>query len=180
MCVAVQNYSVTALVIDRIYFISGWVIIMVDVVDKKTRSRMMSGIRGKNTRPELIVRKALFQMGYRYKIHDNTLPGKPDLVLPKFNAVILINGCFWHGHSCHLFKLPSTRTEFWKTKINRNRELDRKNYKLLKKEGWWILTIWECALKGKSRKPLDRIISDTAQWLEYGTRNKTIRGRMIT
>jgi DNA mismatch endonuclease, patch repair protein len=150
---------------------------MIDVVDKQTRSRMMSGIKGKNTKPELIIREALFKKGFRFKIHDKKLPGKPDLVLPKYDAVIFIHGCFWHRHNCHLFKWPSTRPEFWKTKINRNVEVDKQNYKQLKKESWYILTIWECALKGKTRRPLDEVIQRTIHWLEYETRNKQIKGK---
>ncbi len=145
-----------------------------DIVDKQTRSRMMSGIRGKNTRPELIIRKALFSKGFRYKLHDKLLPGKPDLVLPKYDAVIFIHGCFWHGHNCHLFKWPLTRAQFWETKINRNKGVDKRNYKELKKQGWYILTIWECVLKGKTRKPLEDVINKTIHWLEYETRDKQI------
>lgn len=149
---------------------------MVDVVDKRTRSRMMSGIRGKNTRPELIIRKALFSKGFRYKLHDKKLPGKPDLVFPEYSSVIYIHGCFWHGHDCHLFKWPSTRPKFWKTKINRNREVDKKNYKQLKKDSWFILTIWECAIKGKTRRTLDEVIAKSEHWLLYETRDKQIKG----
>lgn len=138
---------------------------------------MMSGIQGKNTKPELIIRKALFNKGYRYKLHDDKLPGKPDLVLPQYGAVIFIHGCFWHKHNCHLFKWPSTRPEFWKTKINRNIEVDKRNYMQLKQEGWYILTIWECALKGKTRRPLEDIIDKTIKWLEYQTSNKQIIGK---
>ena len=100
---------------------------MTDVVNKQTRSRMMSGIKSKNTKPELIIRKALFKKGFRFKLHDKSLPGKPDLVLPKYDAVIFIHGCFWHQHNCHLFKWPSTRPEFWETKIHRNVEVDKRN-----------------------------------------------------
>lgn len=135
----------------------------------------MAGVKGKNTKPELIVRKALFKKGFRFKLHDKTLPGKPDLVLPQYNAIIFIHGCFWHRHKCHLFKWPSTRPEFWKTKINRNVEIDKRNYRQLKKEGWYILTIWECALKGKTRKPLKEVLDKTMHWLEYETRNKQIK-----
>ena len=150
---------------------------MTDVVDKKTRSRMMSGIRGKNTRPELIIRKALYSRGFRYKLHDKKLPGKPDLVFPEYYSVMFIHGCFWHGHNCHLFKWPSTHPKFWQIKINRNREVDERNYKQLNKDGWYILTIWECGLKGKSRKPLPEIIERTSHWLKYETRNKQIKGK---
>ena len=93
---------------------------MADVVDRKTRSRMMSGIRGKNTRPELLIRKGLHARGFRFRLHDKRLPGKPDLVLPKYSAVIFVHGCFWHGHDCHLFKWPQSRREFWRKKITRN------------------------------------------------------------
>ncbi len=151
---------------------------MTDVVDKKTRSRMMSGIRGKNTKPELLIRKALFKKGYRYKLHDKSLPGKPDLVFPKYNAVIFIHGCFWHGHDCHLFKWPSTRRKFWKTKITRNGEVDARNYKALKKEGWRILTIWECSIKGKNQIGVENVVDQAENWLEYGIRARVIKGAM--
>lgn len=150
---------------------------MVDIVDKKSRSRMMSGIQGKNTKPELIIRKALHNEGFRYKLHDKSLLGKPDLVFPAYNSVIFIHGCFWHGHDCHLFKWPSTRPEFWKTKIKRNRFVDNRSRRELKKHGWYILIIWECALKGKTRRPLEEIIDKTIHWLLYETRDKQIKGK---
>lgn len=137
----------------------------------------MSGVKGKNTRPERLIRKALFKFGFRYKLHDKTLPGKPDLVFPKYNAVIFIHGCFWHGHDCHLFKWPSTRQDFWRSKINRNREVDLRNYAQLKEQGWWILTIWECAIKGKQRLGIEEVAARAAHWLEYGKRDSVIRGR---
>jgi DNA mismatch endonuclease (patch repair protein) len=90
--------------------------------------------------------------------------------------VIFIHGCFWHQHNCHLFKWPSTRPEFWETKIHRNVEVDKRNYKELKKEGWYILTIWECALKGKTRRSLEEVIDSTIYWLEYETRDRQIKG----
>ena len=138
---------------------------MADVVDSKTRSRMMSGIRGKDTKPELLVRKALFARGFRYRIHDKRLPGKPDLVLPKYRAVIFVHGCFWHGHNCHLFKWPSSNVDFWKTKITRNREVDERNTRALREQGWRILTIWECALKGRTRLPVDDVVTNAHNWL---------------
>lgn len=149
---------------------------MVDVVDKKTRSRMMSGIRSKDTQPELKIRKALFDKGFRYKLHDKKQPGKPDLVLPKYHSVIFIHGCFWHGHNCHLFKWPSTRPDFWKKKIFRNKEVDKRNYRQLKKDGWYILTIWECAIKGRKKKPLENIIDSVIKWIEIEQKDKTIKG----
>ena len=139
---------------------------------------MMSGIRGKNTRPEITIRKALFAKGYRYRLHDSKLPGKPDLVLRRYNTVIFIHGCFWHGHNCHLFKWPKTRPAFWKKKINRNREKDQEVTTQLKKAGWKIITIWECAIKGKGRVPLDRIIQRLTNAL-VTQRSVTIKGRAV-
>lgn len=138
---------------------------------------MMSGIRSKDTKPELIIRKALFSKGFRYKLHDPRLPGKPDLVFPKYNAVVFVHGCFWHHHDCHLFKWPSTRHDFWKNKINRNIEVDKRNYAALKKEGWRILTIWECAIKGKTRLNFEGMIERVEEWLLVGKRDKTIKGK---
>ena len=149
---------------------------MTDVVDKKTRSRMMSGIRGKDTKPELLVRKPLFARGFRYRLHDKRLPGKPDLVFPKYKAVIFINGCFWHGHDCHLFKWPKTRPEFWKKKINRNIEVDIENHKKLYEHGWRILIIWECAIKGRTKLPLNQVIDKTADWLLSDSEGIIIHG----
>ena len=147
-----------------------------DVVDSATRSRMMAGIRGKDTKPELIIRKGLSNIGYRYVLHDKRLPGKPDLVFPKYNAVILINGCFWHGHDCNLFKWPKTQKEFWQNKINSNKERDIKNNKLLSGAGWRVLTIWECAVKGKSTGSLDKVVDTASRWLANGNKNMEITG----
>jgi DNA mismatch endonuclease (patch repair protein) len=92
-----------------------------DIVSKEKRSSMMSGIRSKNTKPEMQIRKTLYSRGYRYRLHSSVIPGKPDIIMRKYNAVIFIHGCFWHGHNCKLFRLPKTRTEFWENKINTNR-----------------------------------------------------------
>ena len=121
---------------------------MADVHTPQQRRFNMQQIKGKNTKPELLVRKYLHAHGFRYKLHDNTLPGKPDLVLPKYKTVIFIHGCFWHGHAnCNYFTIPKTRTDWWMDKINKNRTNDVKAMKLLKKDGWKIITIWECKLK---------------------------------
>lgn len=149
---------------------------MVDIVDKKTRSRMMSGIKGKNTRPELVIRQALHRLGYRYKLHDKKLPGKPDIVFVSRKAIILVHGCFWHRHDCHLFKWPSTRPDFWRTKINRNQKRDKETEKALASSGWRILVIWECALKGRTKKPIQQTISTVSEWLDSGKINKEIQG----
>lgn len=148
---------------------------MADVVDPATRSRMMSGIRGKNTKPELMIRKALHARGFRYRLHCD-LPGKPDICLPKHRAVIFVHGCFWHGHGCHLFKWPSTRPEFWRAKIGRNREIDGAVESRLSDDGWRVAVIWECALKGRERLPLEDVISTCADWLNSDQMRLEIRG----
>lgn len=121
---------------------------MADVHTKKQRSYNMSRIKGKNTKPEMLVRKFLHANGYRYKLHDKKLPGKPDIVLPKYHTVIFVHGCFWHGHSnCNYFVVPKTRTQWWTDKINRNKANDEKAIKALKKDGWKVIMVWECKLK---------------------------------
>lgn len=137
---------------------------------------MMAGIKGKNTKPELLIRKALHRQGFRYKLHDKLLPGKPDLVFPRYRAVIMVNGCFWHGHDCHLFKWPSTRPEFWREKITRNTVKDSENLDALRISGWRVLTIWECALKGRTRLSLDEVINLAANWLRSGGEDMEITG----
>jgi len=124
---------------------------MTDIVDAATRSRMMSGIRGGNTKPELHVRRMLHRQGFRFRLHVSDLPGKPDIVLPRYCAVIFVHGCFWHGHDCYLFRMPSTRRDFWQTKIGRNRENDCRAISALNSAGWRVMTVWECALRGRKR-----------------------------
>ena len=111
---------------------------MVDIVDSKTRSRFMAGIRGKNTMPEMLIRKGLHSRGYRYRLHSKMLPGKPDIVLTQYSAVIFIHGCFWHGHECHLFRLPKSNVDFWRRKISRNKELDVLHIAQLISMGWRV------------------------------------------
>lgn len=119
-----------------------------DVHNKLTRSFNMSRIRSVDTKPEIIVRKFLFSKGFRYRLHVKTLPGKPDIVLPKYKTVIFVHGCFWHGHEgCKYFVVPKTRTDWWLNKINKNKVLDKKNNSLLRQDGWRVLTIFECDLK---------------------------------
>jgi DNA mismatch endonuclease (patch repair protein) len=132
---------------------------MADVHDTATRSYNMSQIKGKNTKPEMLVRKFLHARGFRYKLHDKTLPGKPDLVLPKYKTVIFIHGCFWHGHEgCKYYVVPKTRTDWWLNKINTNIANDSKVVVALRKDGWRIVNIWECELKSqKKEETLTRI-----------------------
>jgi len=152
---------------------------LADVVDAATRSRMMSGIRGKNTKPELTIRKALHARGFRYRLHCK-LPGKPDLCLPKYKAVVFVHGCFWHGHDCHLFKWPSTRPEFWREKIGRNRAVDAAVEAKLLADGWRVATVWECALKGRERLAIDDLTDGLSAWLLSVDRKKEIKGREVS
>lgn len=149
---------------------------MTDIVDKITRSKMMSGIRGKNTKPEIFIRKGMFGLGFRYRIHYNKLPGKPDMVFPKYKAIIFTHGCFWHGHDCPLFKCPTSNQEFWIAKINRNRTVDAEVRSSLESLGWRILIIWECAMKGRGRIPADRLLGDVSEWIRSGAGSDEIRG----
>ena len=135
---------------------------MTDIVDKATRSRMMAGIRSKDTRPELLLRKALHAAGLRYRLHVRTLPGKPDLVFPKYQAVVFVHGCFWHGHNqCARFRLPLSNTAFWEEKIKGNISRDFKNKKLLETMGWNVFVIWECEITKKTIHTLaDKLSKD--------------------
>ncbi|MGI9516567.1 MAG: very short patch repair endonuclease [Pirellulaceae bacterium] len=152
---------------------------MVDVVSQETRSRMMAGITGKDTRPEVQIRQGLHARGFRFRLHQKGLPGRPDLVFASRQSVIFVNGCFWHGHRCHLFKWPSTRREWWRDKINGTRRRDRSAIKELTEDGWRVLTIWECALKGKTRKPYESVIDQAARWLDGRKQVHEITGRKL-
>ena len=121
---------------------------MADVHTPEQRSYNMSRIHSKNTKPEELVRKFLFSQGFRYRKNDAKLPGKPDIVLPKYKAVIFVNGCFWHGHEgCRYFVWPKNNAEFWKEKITGNIQRDKHNHQLLANQGWRVIEIWECQLK---------------------------------
>lgn len=135
---------------------------MADVHNKETRSYNMSRIKGKDTKPEMVVRKFLFAEGFRYRLHDKKLPGKPDIVLPKYKTVIFVHGCFWHGHEeCRYFIVPKTKTEWWLNKINRNKELDEESRRKLELQGWKVLVIYECELKkGIIDTTLDKLKSE--------------------
>lgn len=131
---------------------------MTDVHSPATRSYNMSRISGKNTKPEELVRKYLFSKGFRYRKNDKRLPGKPDIVLPKYKTCVFVNGCFWHGHEgCRYFRWPEDNADFWKTKIMQNRERDEKKHKELLKMGWKVLVVWECELKKNS---IDKTLSE--------------------
>ena len=150
---------------------------MADIVSSSVRSRMMAGIRGKDTKPEMILRRALHREGFRFRLHAKDLPGKPDLVFPKYRAVILANGCFWHGHDCALFRLPATREDFWRQKIDANRKRDRRNRQALVQGDWRVAEVWECAIRGRGRLPIDRLIDECAEWLLSEEAAFELRGR---
>ena len=126
---------------------------MADVHDKATRSYNMSRIKNKNTKPELLVRRYLHAHGFRYRLHVKDLPGKPDIVLPKYKTVIFVNGCFWHGHKgCKYFTLPKTRTEWWLQKIKTTQKLDQLSQIQLQVTGWKVIVVWECELKKEKKE----------------------------
>jgi DNA mismatch endonuclease, patch repair protein len=149
---------------------------MADTVAPEVRSRMMAGIRGRDTRPELVLRQGLHRAGFRYRLHVKGIPGKPDMVFPKHRAVIFAHGCFWHGHDCALFKWPSSRPEFWREKITGNVARDAKVKASLLAAGWRVLTVWECALKGPGRLTAEAVMARCAAWLRSAWQTDEIRG----
>lgn len=126
---------------------------MTDVIDPATRSRMMAGIRSKDTRPEMFIRQGLHALGFRYRLHDRKIPGKPDLVFPRYGALIDVRGCFWHGHDCEYFKIPASNTGFWAGKVTENRTRDARNLKAQLDAGWRCLIVWECAVRHAKKSP---------------------------
>jgi DNA mismatch endonuclease (patch repair protein) len=137
----------------------------------------MAAIRGSHTKPELIVRKALHAAGLRYRLHVRGLPGTPDMVFSKHQAVVFINGCFWHLHDCHLFKWPSTRTDFWEKKLHRNAANDEAAIKALRSDGWRIAIVWECALKGKTRLDQTEAMQLLVDWIKSSVEMLVIEGK---
>lgn len=136
----------------------------------------MAAVRSRDTGPEVAVRKALHGRGFRYRTHVSELPGKPDIVLPRYRAAILVHGCFWHGHDCRLFRLPATRRAFWDAKIRRNRERDADVRKALRVGGWRCLTVWECALRGRERLEFGGLIEEVATWVKSAELAGELRG----
>ena len=147
-----------------------------DVVDAVTRSRMMAGIKGKDTKPEMIVRRGLHALGFRFLLHDKRLPGRPDMVLPRWRAVVFVHGCFWHGHDCPLFRWPGTRRQFWREKIEGNKRRDAVVEASLDHTDWRVLNIWECSMKGPGRIGADVVLTSAADWLRSDQRKGEIRG----
>lgn len=137
---------------------------MTDIVDQQTRSRMMSGIRGKNTKPELALRRALHSRGFRFRLHSGKVHGRPDLVLPKHRAVVFVHGCFWHRHEgCRYATVPATRPEFWRSKFDANAARDSAVRASLLQDGWRVATVWECALRKPER--VNSAITVLEEWL---------------
>ena len=135
---------------------------MVDRVDKRTRSHIMAKVPSENTRPEYALRKGLFHLGLRYRLHDKRLPGKPDLTFPRYRAAIFVNGCFWHWHGCRGSRLPLDNAEYWTAKIARNQQRDTENYERLLGRGWRVLIVWECALVNER---LNDTVIKAKEWL---------------
>ena len=152
---------------------------MVDTVTPEKRSQVMALVGSKDTRPEMLIRRGLHRLGYRYRLHAKDLPGKPDLVFPRFKSVIQINGCFWHGHSCYRCRMPATNKEYWFGKIAKNRKRDLSNLQQLQMKGWRVLTIWECALIGRERIDLSEALSMASDWLLSRMAIAEIRGKPL-
>lgn len=142
------------------------------------RRHNMSRIRSTDTKPELVIRRMLHAEGFRFRLHDKSLPGSPDLVLARHRCVVFVHGCFWHGHGCSLFRLPATRTEFWESKISANAARDRRSLSQLHFEGWRTLVVWECALRGRSRLSREQVLALCAEFIvgAFGERQVAERG----
>jgi DNA mismatch endonuclease (patch repair protein) len=148
---------------------------MIDVVDRITRSRMMAGIRGKNTKPELDLRRALHREGLRYRLHVTGLPGRPDIVLRKHRAAIQVHGCFWHRHEhCAFCTTPASNMRFWKSKFGETINRDKRNLEALRKLGWKVAIVWECSVKDEGA---EAVAGKIAAWLQSGRSFREISGR---
>ncbi|MGE8147290.1 very short patch repair endonuclease [Pseudomonas frederiksbergensis] len=138
---------------------------MADVLTPEQRKLNMSRIRGRDTKPEMLIRRGLHARGFRYRLQDRKLPGRPDLVFPRYHVVVFVHGCFWHGHSCPMFKLPVTRREFWAEKIASNRARDERATGALLNLGWRIVNVWECSIRGPARLTTDEVIKKCQKFL---------------
>lgn len=148
-----------------------------DVHSPERRSFNMSRIRGRDTKPEMLIRRGLHVRGYRFRLHDARLPGRPDIILPKWKSVILIHGCFWHGHNCPMFRLPATRPDFWRKKIDVNRTRDGLTASALTAAGWRQLTVWECALRGRAKLPAAAVLDFCSDFLHTNEMTLELVGR---
>ena len=139
----------------------------------------MALVGSKDTKPELLIRRGLHRLGFRYRLHVKELPGKPDIVFPRYKAVIQIHGCFWHGHKCPLYRFPKSNTDYWQRKIARNIQRDSANRQSLSDLGWRLLTIWECAIKGREKLELSQVIYQASDWLRSASAESEIRGGWV-
>ena len=151
---------------------------MNDIVDARTRSRIMSKISGRDTRPEKIVRAALHRRGFRFSLHRKDLPGRPDIVLPAYDTVVFVNGCFWHYHDCQHFQLPRSNRQFWETKLTSNHKRDKRNIAMLCHLNWHIAIVWECSLRGRTPAFIEKSMDELELWMrrtKFRRRIKVIR-----
>jgi DNA mismatch endonuclease (patch repair protein) len=135
---------------------------MADTVTPAQRSAIMSKVKGKDTKPEMALRKRLFSLGFRYRVHDDSLPGRPDIIFPKYNSVIFVHGCFWHSHGCRKRLIPDSNKEYWTKKITKNVQRDIENIQGLKERGWRVLIVWECSLRSSK---IDKTIKRVTKWI---------------
>lgn len=149
---------------------------MTDVHDPATRSRNMAAVRARDTKPELMIRRALHGAGLRYRLNVRDLPGKPDIVLPRYRSVVFVHGCFWHRHDCDLFRWPESRTEFWREKLDANAARDVKAADALEEAGWRQAVIWECALKGRKKRYFQDTMQRLIAWIRSDEQAITIGG----
>lgn len=145
-----------------------------DVLTPAQRRLNMSRIRGKDTKPEMLLRRGLHSRGLRFRLHVKGLPGRPDIVFPKYGAVLLVHGCFWHGHGCALSRLPETRREFWSTKIRNTGIRDEEAARLLVADGWRVLTVWECALRGRNRRDAEGLLTQCESFVKKSNRRTMV------
>ncbi len=138
---------------------------MVDIVDPRTRSQMMARIKGRDTKPEKQIRSELHRRGFRFRIHCRELPGKPDLVLPRFDTAVFVNGCFWHYHQCRWSQIPKSNRAFWKAKLTANRKRDERNLAALEESGWYVAVVWECALRRQKPIHIEASMDRLTTWI---------------
>lgn len=146
-------------------------------MDLFTRKRIMSSIKSKNTKPEMIIRKGLFRRGYRYRLYDKKIPGTPDVIFPRFQALIFVHGCFWHGHGCKLYRMPKNNVLYWESKILRNQQRDSEILQRLLSLNWRVMLIWECAIVGKYSYSPDTLFSQIEKWLHSSNNYQILEGR---
>lgn len=149
---------------------------MVDVLTPEQRRLNMSRIRGRDTRPEMLLRRGLHAHGFRFRLHARDLPGRPDLVFPRYRATLLVHGCFWHGHGCPMCRPPSIRPHFWAAKIAENRARDHRTARALADMGWRVFTVWECSVRGPARQPLDAVLNLCAAFIKSNRQHAELAG----